>query len=425
VNTLILTSKLIDCTGADPKDDWALLVKDGLITDMGPSDRTDGGDAQVLDLTDGIVSAGFIDMHTHFCYTTDAGFQQSALQPNKVAKMDSGFKNALEWLHQGVTTARLLGTSFDLDLELRHALASMPEAGPRMVCAGRMMTMVGGRRTPWDHMKEEINGAVEARQFARRHLQRGVDVIKLYCTTLLEANVADYLERVLSLPEGAPDPGRWSSLTEEEIAATCEEAHKVGRTVSAHVAPTFGIKIALRGGVDTIEHGSDLDDECIDLFLEHEATLIPTLSVTHYQITHGDEIDAPAVFTEFSKKRWDSQLEMLRKAYDAGVRIATGTDSVIEGMQYYSEPELLVSAVGLTPMQALVCATRNGAQAMRFAGERLGSLEVGKFADLVLLESDPLEDIRNIRKIKMVLKGGQVVARPEEHAQLGQGGHLG
>lgn len=425
MKTLIRTSKLIDCTGAAPKKDWSMMVQDGQIVDMGPSERFTENGAQLVDLSDGVVVAGFIDMHTHFCYTDDAGFQQSALQPNKVAMLDSGFKNAQEWLYQGVTTARLLGTPFDLDLELRHALRSRPQAGPRMVCAGRMMTMVGGRRTPWDTMKEEINGAEQARQFARTHLQRGVDVIKLYCTTLLEADVADYLTRVLSLPDDAPDPGRWSSLTEDEIAAVCEEAHKVGRTVSAHVAPAFGIKIALRGGVDTIDHGSDLDQECIDLFLEHDATLVPTLSVTHYQIEHGDDIDAPAVYTEFSRRRWDSQIEMLRKAFAAGVRIVTGTDSVIEGMQYYTEPELLVSAVGLNPMEALVCATKNGAQAMCKAGERVGTLEKGKYADLLLLAADPLEDISNIRKIRTVVKGGQVVASPSETGGLGKGGHHG
>ncbi len=116
MQTLIKTSKLIDCTGDPPKEGWSLLVEDGVITQMGPDLQPAAGDHHVLDLTDGVVVAGFIDMHTHFCYTTDAGFQQSALQPNKVAKLDSGFKNAEEWLYQGVTTARIVGTAFDLDV---------------------------------------------------------------------------------------------------------------------------------------------------------------------------------------------------------------------------------------------------------------------------------------------------------------------
>jgi|GEM_PF-317830 len=421
----ILTSELIDCTGAPPKENWALLVEDGLITEMGPAEQLNAAEAETVDLTDGVVTAGFIDMHTHFLYTNEAEFQSSVLQPNRVWMMERGLRNAEEWLFEGVTTAKSLGTPFDLDLELRDVLDKHPEAGPRLFCSGRMMTMVGGKRTPWDFMKEEVNGAEEARRFARTHLGRDVDLIKFYCTTLLEKNVADYLTRVLALPEGAPDPGRWSSLTEGEIAAVCEEVHQVGRTVSAHVAPAFGIKIALRGGVDTIEHGSDLDEECIDLFLETGATLVPTLNVTYYQIANSESIDAPPVYTEFSEKRWTKQMGLLKKAYQAGVKIATGTDDVIEGMQYYPEMELLVNEVGMSPMDALLCGTRNGAAAMRKAGEQLGTLEPGKYADLVHLAESPLEDISNIRKIKAVLKGGEVVAQPSENDERGKVGHRG
>lgn len=164
MQTLIKTSKLLDGTGVPLKSDWSLLVNDGMITDLGPQSEFEGIEAEVLDLTDGVVIPGFIDVHTHFCYINEAGFQQNALQPNKVAMLLAGFDNAEEWLYQGVTTARLVGTPFDLDIELRDVVSKHALPGPRMVCAGRMMTMSGGRRTPWDFMKEEINGADEARR---------------------------------------------------------------------------------------------------------------------------------------------------------------------------------------------------------------------------------------------------------------------
>lgn len=426
MRTLIKTSRLIDGTGAATRHRWSLLVQDGIITDSGPETQFAGMAAdEVIDLTDGVVVPGFIDAHTHFCYIHEAGFQQSALRPNKVAMLNAGFDNAEEWLHQGVTTARIVGTPFDLDIELRQVMAAQHLCGPRMVCAGRMMTMVGGRRTPWDFLKEEINGVDEARRWARHHFQNGADLVKLYCTTLLEADVADYLTRALSLPDDAPDPGRWSSLTVEEIAAVADEAHKVGRTVAAHVAPNFGIKLALRGGVDTIEHGTNLDDECIALFLDTGATLVPTLSVTYFQIVNGDDMDMPAVYTEFSRKRWETQITMLRKAFDAGVRIATGTDSILDGMVYYDEVELLVNAAELSPLDALTIATRNSAQALGMAGEKVGTLEKGKYADLVLLAADPLEDISNIRNITTVVKGGEIVAQPSRTEGRGQRGHHG
>lgn len=425
MQTLIKTSLLIDGTGEPQKSGWCVLVQDGMVADLGPESQFAGIEAEVLDLTDGVVVPGFLDIHTHFCWIDEAGFQQYAVQPNKVAMLSAGFDNADEWLHQGVTTARIVGTPFDLDIELRKTLESQKVTAPRMVCAGRMMTMVGGRRTAWDFLKEEVNGVDEARRFARQHFQRGADLIKLYCTTLLEANVADYLTRVLSMPEGAPDPGRWSSLTVEEIAAVCDEAHKIGRTVAAHVAPTFGIKIALRGGVDTIEHGTELDDECISLFLDTGATLVPTLSVAYYQIANADHLDMPPVYSEFSRNRWEKQTKMLRKAFDAGVKIATGTDSLIKGMQFYDEVELLVNEVGLNPMDALVAATRNGAQSMGIAGEKVGTVEKGKYADLVLLAADPLVDIHNIRKITSVVKSGKIVAQPHQTDGKGHRGHHG
>lgn len=422
---IIHTSKLIDCTGAPVKENWSLVVEDGVIVDMGARTQFQGVSFESLDLSSGFVMPGFIDMHAHFCYSEEAEFQQYAINPNKVNMLNCGLLNAEEWLYQGVTTARIVGTPFDLDLELANALKKRPHLGPRLVCAGHMMTMVGGCRVPWDKMKEEVNGVDEARAFTRKKLAAGADVVKLYMTTLLEENVAEYLERTLSLPDDAPDSGRWGALTVDEIRAVCEEAHKVGRTVSAHVAPDFGIKIALRGGVDTIEHGSDLDEECIDLFLKTGATLVPTLEVSHHQFTNEESSRAPEVYTKFALKRWDRQKRLLKKAYEAGVKIATGTDSVMSGMHYFPEVELMVDAIGMTPMDALLCATRNGARAMGIKGEMVGTVEIGKYADLLLLQADPLEDTSNIRTLAQVIKGGELVASPSAEEIKGKVGHRG
>ena len=129
------------------------------------------------------------------------------------------------------------------------------------------------------------------------------------------------------------------------------EAHKLGRIVAAHTAPAFGVNLALRGGVDTVEHGSDLDTESIAPFLETGATLVPMLSVSHHQIAHEDVGRADPVFREFSLRRWDRVRHNVRRAHEAGVRIATGTDPVILGMEYRTELELLVEC-GLSPAVA-------------------------------------------------------------------------
>jgi imidazolonepropionase-like amidohydrolase len=416
--------QLIDGTSSQPLRNVEVAVENGSIISIREQTRFAKTRSPDLDFSRATALPGFIDLHSHFCYLEDAEFQKSTIQPNRVAMLENGFRNAREWLYQGVTTARIVGTPFDLDISLKKVIQEEPRLGPRLVTAGRMMTMVGGKRTPWDYMKEEINGAEEARSFTRKHLQRGADVIKLYSTTLLEENVDEYLRRVLSLPEGSPDPGRWGSLTIEEIQAVSNEAHKVGKTVAAHVAPAFGIKIALKGGVDTIEHGSEMDDECIDLFLQTGATLVPTLSVTYHQIVHGDELGIPHVYTDFALKRWDHNREMVLKAYQAGVKIGTGTDAVMSGMMYFPEIEQLAE-IGLAPKEAIRCGTQRAAQCLGRAGKAIGTLEPGKLADMVILDADPLADIHNIRSILAVLKAGEIVAEPKRASSPGKVGHHG
>jgi imidazolonepropionase-like amidohydrolase len=347
--TVLRVGHLIDGTGAAPLRDAEIRFEGTRITGVGPQNSQARAGDTVHDHPGWTATPGFTDLHTHFCYPVDGEFQTAAMVPNRVHLLVLGFRAAERWLAQGVTTARDVGTPFDLDIELKELLAEGVATGPRLVAAGRMLTMVGGRRTPYDFMKEEISGATAAREWTRRHLKDGADVIKLYCTTLLEADVGAYLQRALELPEGQPDPGRWASLSVDEIRAVVHEAHKAGRTVAAHVAPAFGIKLALKAGVDTIEHGSELDDECTELFLESGATLVPTLSITRHQIEHGDELGLPPVFTEFSRRRWDRIAEGVAKAHRAGVKIATGTDPVLPGMSYATELEALV-ACGLSPL---------------------------------------------------------------------------
>jgi len=408
---ILRVGQLIDGTGRPPLQAAEILVQSDRIVSVGPAGSHDASGHVVEDHHAQTLVPGFIELHHHPLYLTDHEFQKSELRPNRAAMVQAGIDTGRQWLEQGVTTARVVGTPFDLDFDLRELFAARPHMGPRLVAAGRMMTMTGGKRTPWDHMKDEISGADEARRWARTHIKEGADLIKLYCTTLLEEDVATYLSAVLALPEGAPDPGRWASLTVEEIAAVVDEAHKAGCTVAAHVAPAFGICIALKGGVDTIEHGSELDDECIRLFLETGATLVPTLSISWHQIVHADALGLPDVYTEFSRRRWERIKQGVRTAYEAGVRIATGTDPVLSGMDYPTEIELLVEC-GLPPLAALHAATGRAAACMGTAGRQTGTLEPGKWADMVLLDGDPLADIRQVRSVSAVYKAGALVHQP-------------
>ncbi|MGL4650765.1 MAG: amidohydrolase family protein [Caldilineaceae bacterium] len=405
---ILRAGQILDGAGNPPLLQGEVLIEGGKIRSLGAAGSHPTAGCSVREFANQTLTPGFIDLHHHPLYLTKHEFQQSEMRPNRAAMVLQGVETARRWLEQGVTTARVVGTPFDLDHDLRDMIAQRPEMGPRLVTAGRMMTMTGGKRTPWDAMKDEVSGPEEARRWARLHIKEGADVVKLYCTTLLEEDVATYLTAVMALPDDAPDPGRWASLTIDEIAAVCAEAHNAGCSVAAHVAPAFGIRLALLGGVDTIEHGSDLDGGCIALFLETGATLVPTLSISHHQIVHAAELGLPQVYTDFALRRWARIKQGVREAFEAGVAIATGTDPVLEGMEYPTEMELLVEC-GLPPMEAICAATGRAAAAMRTAGRLVGTLEPGKWADIVLLDQDPLTEIGHVRDVVAVWKGGELV----------------
>jgi imidazolonepropionase-like amidohydrolase len=411
--TVLRVGQLIDGKSDSPLQNAEIRFEGRTITGVGAHGTQSRPGDRIEEHPDATATAGFIDLHTHICYLTDGPFQKNATEPSRVAMLVKGFETARAYLEQGVTTVRDVGTPFDLDIEIKELIEAGVVPGPRMVTAGRMMTMTGGKRTPWDYMKEEVTGETAAREWTRKHLKDGADVIKLYCTTLLEEDVGSYLQRVLEQPPGAPDPGRWASLTVDEIRAAVTEAHKAGRTVAAHAAPAFGVKLALRGGVDTVEHGSDLDDECIELFLQSGATLVPTLSISHHQIANGEALGLPEQFVAFSKKRWQTIKTNVKKAYDAGVKIGTGTDPVLKGMAFASEIELLVEC-GLPPMEAIRCATSRAAACLGLAGQGIGVIEVGNRADIVVLDGNPLQDITQVRNVRQAWKDGRLVSSAKE-----------
>jgi len=408
---LIRAGQLIDGTGKPPLLDVEVLIENEKIKEIGPKGSLPTEGNEIKDYSNYSIIPGMIDLHTHVCYLTEGKFQKSPTKVNRVDMILRGFKNSRKWLEQGVTTSRVLGTPFDLDIGLKEIIEEEPYLGSRLISAGRMVTMTGGKRTPYDNMKDELTGENNVRRWTRLHMKEGAEVIKLYATTLQEDNVDDYIKRELRQPSGAKDTGRWGSFTVEEINAAVTEAHKVGRTVAAHAAPAFGIKLALKGGVDTVEHGSDLDDECIQLFLETGATLVPTLTVGYHQIENGDKLGLPSHFTEFAQKRWEKNQEKIKQAHAAGVKIGTGTDGfILEDMNFASELELLVE-VGLTPLEAIKSSTKVAANCLGLPGEGLGSIEKGNFADLVVLEEDPLKDIASIRKVVAVFKNGELVSQ--------------
>jgi imidazolonepropionase-like amidohydrolase len=304
--------------------------------------------------------------------------------------------SARQTLLAGVTSVRDMGGKDGIDLGLRQAINSGLIPGPRMVVSGQLICMTGGHG--WQ-VGLEVNGVDEVRKAARGQVKAGVDIVKLMATG--------------GVLTPAVEPGS-EQLTEEELRAGVEEAHKAGKKTATHAMGTRGILNALRAGIDSIEHGVYLDEEAVSLMMERDVPLIPTLSALFNIASKGIEAGIPAFAVEKTLKVKPFHLESIRMAREAGVRVAMGTDAGtpfnIHG-ENLGELKFLVDC-GFSPMEAIEAGTRIAAQVLGLEKE-LGTVEEGKLADLILIEGNPLEDIEILAKrelIRLVMKDGKQVS---------------
>jgi imidazolonepropionase-like amidohydrolase len=386
-STVFLAGTLIDGTGREPISPAAVVVDEGRITQVGRRSEIaySTEDSQVIDVSQRVLIPGLIDSHCHVFYFGHH-FQERSL----VAVIARAITNAGIWLDKGVTTARDVGTRENLDIGLRDAIQAGLVRGPRLFVSGTALAMTGAKQEELREVVIEVTGADEARLVTRMQLRAGVDLIKIFSTAgLTEGGVAQ--------------------LTIEEMRAIVEEAHKVGRKVACHAIATDGIKNALRAGVDTIEHGTFLDDEAIEMMVAGGAVLVPTLSIGKTTAERGLESGRPLALVENARRSLESRRTGARKAYEAGVRIAAGTDPVSDDTMAMECKALL--EVGLSPMDVISAATRIGAEILGLQ-DKIGTIEVGKQADIIVLDGNPLEDITALERVDYVVKDGLIVKAP-------------
>lgn len=394
---VVLVDTLISGNAAPPLKDAGVLVRDGKFVQVGPraSLRFEPSQDQVIQAENAVLIPGLIDLHCHFFLMNGTGHVIPGYQESTLRYIARGMRNAEEWFAQGVTTVRELACKDNFDLQLRDLIESGGARGPRIFASGRPLTMTAGLRGAIAAMAIEVDGANSARKAARQQLRAGVDHLKLFAT----AGIGGGEGRLV----GAPG---WPQMTQEEMRAACEEAHKAGRKVAVHAIGTEGIKNAVLAGADTIEHGSFLDEEAIELMREHGTALVPTLAVrtslAHNATARGYE-------SHIGQRALQSLPIAIRnhqKAYKAGVKIGVGTDNV-EGSTVADECRILHEQVGLSTAEVLRAATLGAAEIIGVA-DKLGSVEPGKLADFVVLEADPLKDIGALERVRFVVKGGQV-----------------
>lgn len=375
---------LIDGISDAPKKDQLIIIEDDKIIQIEEYHEIN---EDVIHAN--VVTPGFFNCHVHILYPVGFKFD------TQFSLMEKAFyaqKHCKEYLESGVTFIRVVGTEENYDLQIKEAIENHVIEGPHMYCASKVICMTGGHG--WQE-GIEADGKDACLKAVRTQLRSGVDLIKIMATGGV-------------MTKGV-EPGN-AQFTVDEMKVMIEEAHKAGRKTATHAQGLQGIKNALYAGIDSIEHGCFLDDECLERMKEQNTFLVPTLCAPQCIIDKGVENGVAQYMVDKTLKVKDAHVESVKKAYEKGIPIALGTDAGTP-FNYHNntayEMELL-ARLNIPNMDILKMATINSARCVGVEKD-YGSIEVGKQADLVCLNENLLENISNVRKINRVIQSGKIV----------------
>ena len=413
--TIIEHGKLITGTASEATDDATVIVTDGRITFVG-SDRdahttasANGGEATRIDATSRTIMPGLVEAHWHASYFNVLVLEDLDIgHPPETVSLHAAF-NARLALECGYTAARSAGCLFNTDVALAEAIDTDLIPGPRFVPSGQEICGAGGlmdwnpefRKIGMEGVILVVDGPDEARSAARRLVKNGAHWLKTYPTGDAAA-------------PGTNDQ-HTLSMTYAEMEAVVQVAHNHRRKVFGHCRATEGIRNALVAGFDSIEHGTFMDQECLDMMLERDVPCVPALQFEYASIAHGAEFDLSPEVIDGHKETLEAGAESARMIHEAGGVLGMGGDYGFAWNphgDYAKELSFFADYVGFSPMDTLVCATRNGAQIMGLESE-IGTLEEGKHADLLIVEGDVLADIGLLQdrsNIAAVMQGGVIKA---------------
>jgi imidazolonepropionase-like amidohydrolase len=384
---------LFDARAGTLIDDAVVLVDEsGSVVAAGPRAQTGLGDAEVREVS-GVLLPGLIDMHTHICLSAGPNPGADALRdhPAKIALRAA--RNLGRHLDAGITTIRDVGGQHGIDLELARLVAAGDVEGPDVFAAGNVIAMTGGHAC---FLGVECDSPAEVRKAARENIKAGAGVIKLIATGGVITE---------GVQPGAPQ------LTEEEMRAGCEEAHKASKRVAAHAQGTEGIENALRAGVDTIEHGFWLSDFAISFMVQEDRSLVPTFAALYAM--ERDRESLPAFIREKLDLVAGPQKRSFAAAREAGVRFVTGTDAGTPGNEHGDiKTELCALLDNDVPVvDAWRAATLWACEAL--GRDDRGVLEVGRRADLIALPREAFDDPRRLLRPHLVVKAGRALREGE------------
>jgi imidazolonepropionase-like amidohydrolase len=402
-STILHCGKLIDVDKGSTRDNMSVIISDGVIVGVEQGFRQGKKEDKVIDLKNMTVMPGFWDMHVHIEHESNPKRYEDSFRENESYVALKATKFCEKTLMAGFTTIRDLGGS-GINVSLREAIKNGFIIGPRIYTCEKSIATTGGHADPTNGVRDNlkgdpgpkegvINGPEEAAKAVRQRYKNGADCIKITSTG-----------GVLSVASDGSGP----QFTIEEVSAVVRAADDYGYVVAAHAHGTEGIRRAVLGGVHSIEHGTFLTDEVMDLMIEKGTWYVPTISAGKFV---AEKARVPNFYPKMVAKKaaeiGPQIQETFGKAYRKGVKIAFGTDTGVSLHGDNAMEFVYMTEAGMKPMEAIQSATKNAALLMR-KYDNMGSIDIGKTADIIAVTGDPLKDIKALLKVDFVMKEGVV-----------------
>src|SRR5947209_4508120 len=397
--TIIHAGKLLDVKTGKIESNQAIVIEGDKIVSVGPASavKSSAGD-QVIELPNATVLPGLIDAHTHLTFNPHFGYESLGISVPREALI--GAHNARVTLEAGITAVRNVGADGYADVALRDAINAGDVVGPHMLVSGPPLGITGGHcdndLLPFEFHATEggvADGVEQVQHKVREVIKYGADLIKVCATG-----------GVLSRGD---DPNA-SQYTLEEMRAIVADAHRLGRKVAAHAHGAQGVIWASEAGVDSVEHGHLMNDAAVATLKKNGTYLVPTLYLVDWQREHAAQANLP----EYARRKMEMVSAVGRqnakKAFEAGVKIGLGTDAAVYPHGLNAHELAAYVSLGMSPLQAIRSATINDADLLGWS-DKIGTLEPGKWADLIAVDGDPLQDVTILQHVKFVMKGGDVV----------------
>jgi imidazolonepropionase-like amidohydrolase len=398
---IIRAGHLLDVKSGKMLADQAIVIEGEKIVSVGPAGaaKTDG--ATMVDLSRETVLPGLIDAHTHLTGDPkDSGYNRLGISVPREAL--TGAKNARITLLAGFTTVRNVGADAYTDVALRDAINAGDVPGPRMLVSGPALSITGGHcdndLLPFEYHATAdgvADGIAAVQQKVRQNIKYGADLIKVCATG--------------GVMSRGDDP-QASQYTLEEMKAIVADAHRLGRKVAAHAHGAQGILWASEAGVDSVEHGSYIDDAAIAVMKKNGTYLVPTLEAGQWLMDNAAQLHKPDWVIAKTKSVMSVAHKNIQHAFASGVKVAFGTDAAVYPHGLNAQEFALMVKLGMSPTSAIQAATVNAADLLGWS-DKVGSIEPGKWADIIAVDGDPTNDVTTLEHVRFVMKGGEVVRK--------------